>query len=199
MAQGKAGKDIVILGGPNGAGKTTLAQVLVPKTLRIKEFVNADEIARGLSPFNAEGAAVAAGRAMLKRIRDLVDQEESFALETTLSGRTYVELFKRCRRRGWRIWLIYLWLESPEMAVDRVEKRVRQGGHGISKEIILRRYWAGLANLQSLYLPLAHMAKIYDNSDRGRTLISEQKPGGRLLVYDEKRWARIVTGSMRRR
>jgi predicted ABC-type ATPase len=126
-------KDIVIIGGPNGAGKTTAAQELVPLELGIREFVNADEIARGLSPFNAEHAAVAAGRLMIERMQALVRSGDSFAFETTCAGRAYAPWLRDCKARGWRVALLFLWLPTPETALDRVARRVRQGGlfHGM--------------------------------------------------------------------
>jgi predicted ABC-type ATPase len=120
--------DIVIIGGPNGAGKTTAAQVLLPQKLGIREFVNADEIARGLSPFNAEGVSVAAGRLMIARIRKLIRDRQSFAFETTCAGRGYVSVLEACRDQGWRVTLLFLWLPSPQTALDRVARRVREGG-----------------------------------------------------------------------
>ncbi|HMA71938.1 MAG TPA: zeta toxin family protein [Xanthobacteraceae bacterium] len=140
--------DIVIIGGPNGAGKTTTAQLLVPQDLEIREFVNADEIARGLSPFNPERAALVAGRLMLERIRELIKNRQSFAFETTCSGRTHIPILRRCKADGWRVTLVYLWLPSPEAALDRVARRVREGGHGIPDDVVVRRYWAGLSNLR---------------------------------------------------
>jgi predicted ABC-type ATPase len=108
-------RDIVILGGPNGAGKTTAAPFVVPRELGIREFVNADEIARGLSPFNAEGVAVAAGRLMIDRMRMLVREGQSFAFETTCSGRAHAGWLRACKADDWRITLVYLWLRSPQM------------------------------------------------------------------------------------
>jgi Zeta toxin len=119
-------ENIVIIGGPNGAGKTTAAQVVLPQQLDIREFVNADEIARGLSPFNPEGAALAAGRLMIERVRNLVQNRRSFALETTCAGRGHVNLLRRCKVEGWRVTLVYLWLPSVEAALDRVARRVRE-------------------------------------------------------------------------
>ncbi len=183
--------EIVIIGGPNGAGKTTAAQLLVPQGLEISEFVNADEIARGLSPFNPEHAALIAGRLMLERIRELIKNRQSFAFETTCAGRTYLPMLRRCKADDWRLTLVYLWLPSPRAALDRVARRVREGGHGIPDDVVVRRYWAGLANLQLLYLPLAEVAVIYDNSDGQRTLIAERLPKGSLVVHDANRWAMI--------
>ncbi len=183
--------EIVIIGGPNGAGKTTAAQLLVPQGLEISEFVNADEIARGLSPFNLEHAALAAGRLMLERIRELIKYRQSFAFETTCAGRTQLPTLRKCKADDWRLTLVYLWLPSPQAALDRVARRVREGGHGIPDDVVVRRYWAGLANLRLLYLPLADVAVIYDNSDGQRTLIAERLPEGSLVVHDANRWAMI--------
>lgn len=163
----------------------------MPRKLDIREFVNADEIARGLSPFNADEAAVAAGRLMILRMRSLVREEENFAFETTGSGRNHAIFLRRCRADGWRITLLYLWLPSPRIALDRVARRVQQGGHGVSPDVVVRRYWAGLANLRQLYLPLADVAAIYDNSDEGRVLIAERTPESSLVVHDPTRWATI--------
>jgi predicted ABC-type ATPase len=113
-------KDVVIIGGPNGAGKSS-----VPQRLDIHEFVNADEIARGLSPFNPTGPAIAAGRLMLERIQGLVQNGESFAFETTCSGRAHGHWLRECKARGWRVTLVFLWLPTPQAALDRVAKRVR--------------------------------------------------------------------------
>jgi predicted ABC-type ATPase len=184
-------KDIVIIGGPNGAGKTTAAPAVVPRELGIREFVNADEIARGLSPFNFEGAAVAAGRLMLQRMHALVRGSESFAFETTCSGRAHASWLRECKADGWRLTLLYLWLPSPQSALDRVARRVREGGHGVPAHVVIRRYKTGLSNMRHLYLPLADVAAIYDNSDEGRTLIAERTPGVPLVVHDASRWATI--------
>jgi len=184
-------KDIVILGGPNGAGKTTAAPFVVPRELGIREFVNADEIARGLSPFNAEGAALAAGRLMIDRMRMLVREGQSFAFETTCSGRAHAGWLRACKTDGWRITLVYLWLRSPQMALDRVARRVRQGGHHIPDDVVVRRYHLGLVNMRRLYFPLADAAGIYDNSDYERTLIVRRSPEAGLVVYDAGLWAMI--------
>jgi len=181
--------EIVIIGGPNGAGKTTAAQLMVPQSLEIREFVNADEIARGLSPFDPDHAALAAGRLMLARIREPVKNRQSFAFETTCAGRTHLPMLRQCKASGWRVTLVYLWLPSPQAALDRVARRVREGGHDIPSDVVVRRYWAGLSNLPLLYLPLADVAVIYDNSDGRRTLIAERLENGSLVVHDAERWA----------
>jgi predicted ABC-type ATPase len=188
-------KELVILGGPNGAGKTTAAQVVVPRKLSIPEFINVDEIARGLSPFNPDGAAVAAGRLMLKRMRTLASGQQSFAIETTCSGKGHLKFLQSCRNRGWRITPVFLWLPSPEMAIARVERRVSAGGHGVPSDVIVRRYWAGLRNMRAFYLPLADVAAIYDNAGEEPVLIAERVPKSDLVVYDGVRWHQIEKAS----
>lgn len=186
-------KDLLILGGPNGAGKTTTAARLLPHDLGIREFVNADEIARGISPFNPEATAIMAGRVMIERMRALVAAGESFAFETTCSGRAHAEFLRSCRGAGYRITLIYLWLNSPQMALARVARRVDRGGHSIPPDVVTRRYHAGIRNMRDLYLPLADVASIYDNSDgAGGTLIAQRTAEGHFVVRDPTRWALIA-------
>jgi predicted ABC-type ATPase len=185
------GKDIFILGGPNGAGKTTAAAVLLPQKLRIGAFLNADELARGISPDNVEAVAFRAGRLMIEKMRTLVRDGQSFAFETTCAGKSYIRLLKECQAAGWRISLTYLWVPSPEYSIARVARRVSQGGHHIPEEVIRRRYLAGLWNMRHLYLPLAYDATIYDNRDRALRLVARRAPGFPLNVIDEEIWARI--------
>lgn len=184
-------KDIFILGGPNGAGKTTAARVLLPSKLRADTYINADEIARRIAPRNPEGAAFAAGRVMLTRIEELIAAGTSFAFETTCAGRSYVPLLERCKRDGWKVSLIYLWIPSPEYSLARVERRVRQGGHSIPEEVIRRRYKAGLFNMRYLYLPLADDATIYDNRDNALKLIARREAPYSLQIWDGDTWAII--------
>ena len=127
-------KNLYIVSGCNGAGKTTASYTVLPEILECREFVNADEIARGLSPFNAEGVAIEAGRLMLQRIEELLKEDVTFAIETTLASRLYVNLVKRAQRQGYRVNLLYFWLSSPELAMRRVAERVSKGGHDISEE-----------------------------------------------------------------
>jgi predicted ABC-type ATPase len=184
-------KEIVLLGGPNGAGKTTAARVLLPEFFDLYPFLNADDIARGIAPGNVESAALAAGRQLIERMRALVRDGQSFALESTCSGRSYLRLLQQCKRDGWRITLLFFWLPTPEMAIARVAKRVSQGGHNIPTEVVQRRYYAGVWNMRNLYLPLAEEAEIYDNTDSRRILIAEKREGLALFVHDPERWARI--------
>ncbi|HEY4921918.1 MAG TPA: hypothetical protein VII40_17580 [Xanthobacteraceae bacterium] len=181
-------KDVVVIGGPNGAGKTTAAPDLLPASFSIREFVNADEIARGISPFNPAGSAVLAGRLMLDRMRALAETGESFAFETTCAGRGHTRFLKSCRTAGYRSMLIFLWLPSARDALARVARRVKEGGHWIADEVVARRYAAGLYNMRHLYLPLVDSALIYDNSDHGRGLIAAREAGDSLVIHDEARW-----------
>ncbi len=187
-------KEIVILGGPNGAGKTTAARKLLPKFPNIREFLNADEFARAINPKHPELADFAAGRKMLARMRQLITLNQSFGLESTLSGRSYLNPLKQCKVAGWRITLLYLWLPSPEAAIKRVAQRVREGGHGLPPDIVRRRYAGGLANFLNLYLPLADELEVYDNSVK-RVRIAKRAEGGILLILDSKRWSKLKRAS----
>jgi predicted ABC-type ATPase len=184
-------KELIVIGGPNGAGKTTAAADLLPRYLHLSEFVNADEIARGLSPFNPDGAAVAAGRIMLDRIRSLIETGNSFALETTCAGRGHLQTLKTARLASFRLTLLFLWLPSVEMALARVARRVAAGGHNIPKDVVRRRYTAGIRNMRQLYLPVVDTALIYDNADNGGVVIAERRPGQRLVIHDAARWRLI--------
>ena len=183
-------KNVVMLGGPNGAGKTTMAFRLLPK-LGVREFVNADEIARGLSPLNPESSALSAGRLMIERMQMLIHVRENFAFETTCSGRSHVHLLEQCRAVGYQLTLVFLWLQSAQTAIERVGRRIREGGHRIPQDVIIRRYKAGLRNMRHIYLPLVDTALIFNNSDDSGELIAERQEGGPLLVYDAPRWNEI--------
>lgn len=141
---------LYIIAGCNGAGKTTASLTMLPQILKCKEFVNADSIAAGLSPFNVESVAFEAGRIMLERINQLLEENEDFAFETTLATRSYVSFIKKARTKGYKIILLYFWLASPDFAKQRVAKRVRQGGHNIPDEIVERRYYRGISSLFTL-------------------------------------------------
>ena len=158
-------KEVIIISGPNGSGKTTISPYLLRDRYEIKEYVNADAIALGLSAFDPDKAAFEAGRIMLKRLDFLAKQKASFAFETTLSSRSYARWIKDLRRDGYKIHLLYLWLQSPELALERVKERVRLGGHNVEKEVIYRRYYNGIKNFFELYQQLANTWAVYDNSN----------------------------------
>lgn len=155
---------LYIIAGCNGAGKTTASYTVLPEMLGCREFVNADEIAKGLSPFNPESVAIEAGRLMLQRMNDLLSEGADFAFETTLATRSYVKFIERVQAKGYFVTLVYFWLPTPEQAIERVATRVREGGHSIKPDVIRRRYASGLRNLMTLYTPICDFWTIYDNS-----------------------------------
>ena len=189
-------KDLIVLGGPNGAGKSTAATMLLPAVLGIQEFVNADAIAKGLSPFNPKGAAFAAGRLMVARVRQLLKNGESFAFETTCAGLSHLQLLRRCRVAGYRNTLLFLWLPSPEAALARVARRVRAGGHDVDKDIVIRRYAAGLRNMRQMYLPIVDVGLVYDNSDGAGALVARFESGQPVAILDPMIW-RLIEDSTR--
>ena len=157
--------NLYILAGPNGAGKTTAAYTLLPEVLGILEFVNADEIARGLSPFNAEAVSFEAGRIMLQRIDALIGKGVDLAFETTLSTRSYMQTIRRAKQAGYTTNLFYFWLPSADVAKERVSMRVSQGGHGIPPDVIERRYKWSVLNLTKLYTPICDYFVIFNNAE----------------------------------
>jgi predicted ABC-type ATPase len=165
--------NLYIIAGCNGAGKTTASYTMLPDMLNCHEFVNADEIAKGLSPFQPEKAAIDAGRVMLHRIKDLTNRNLDFALETTLASRTYVKFIKTAKEKGYFVTLIFFWLNTPELALKRVSTRVKEGGHNIPEEVIYRRYKSGVRNLNKLYLEISDFWMIIDNSFPPYALVAE--------------------------
>lgn len=154
-----------IISGCNGAGKTTASFSILPEMLNCTEFVNADEIAKGLSPFNPESVAIQAGKIMLARIHELIEQGADFAFETTLATKSHYNLIQEVHERGFFVTLLYFWLSSPDQAVIRVAQRVSEGGHNIPENVIRRRYRAGIRNLFRIYLPVCDYWTIYDSTD----------------------------------
>lgn len=164
---------IIIIAGPNGAGKTTFAGEFLPNEAGCPTFVNADLIAAGLAPFEPERAAFRAGRLMLEEIFHHARRGESFAFETTLSGRGYAGLIPGWQVQDYVVKLFFLRLASPELAIARVRKRVREGGHNVPEPIIRRRFEAGLQNFDKLYKPVVNEWALYDNSGGEPLLIEE--------------------------
>ncbi len=180
--------NLYIIAGCNGAGKTTASFTVLPEMLGCREFVNADEIAKGLSPFNPEGVAIQAGRLMIDRILHLLKEGETFAFETTLATRSYVNLIRRAQKRGYFVTLLFFALSTPEQAVARVAKRVSQGGHNIPTDVVLRRYDAGLNNLFGLYMPVVDYWVLYDNSYCPAVKVACGWRDGRADVVDTDRY-----------
>ncbi len=161
---------LYIIAGCNGAGKTTASYSVLPDLLECREFVNADEIAKGLSPFNPASVAIEAGKLMLQRIDLLLSQEKTFAIETTLATRSYASLVRRAHKRGYNVVLLFFWLPSPEMAVARVAKRVSEGGHDIPTETIYRRYWLGLQNFFNIFIPIVDSWMFFNNGNKSHLI-----------------------------
>ncbi len=164
-------KKIIIIAGPNGAGKTTFARSFLPEEAQCPRFINADLIAAGLSPFAPEAAAIKAGRLMLKEIADCARRGESFAFETTLSGRGYLAHIQRWRAQGYHVSLFFLALPDADVAVARVAERVRQGGHQVPEDVIRRRFDAGLRHFERLYKPAVNAWAKYDSVGESPSLL----------------------------
>jgi predicted ABC-type ATPase len=178
-------KNIYIIAGCNGAGKTTASFTILPEILDCKEFVNADEIAKGLSPFQPEKVAFEAGRIMLERIETLLKSNENFAFETTLSTKTYKQKLLQAKANGFKVKLLFFWLPTIEMAINRVAIRVSEGGHNIPTEVIARRYSRGIENLFKIYIPLCDDWAVFDNSDETPELIAEGVNSEIIIAKDE--------------
>lgn len=155
---------IIIIAGPNGAGKTTFAREFLPNEASCPIFVDADLIAAGISPFAPDLAARRAGRLMIEEIRLHVQRGDSFAFETTLAGRFYAALIPQWKANHYQVHLVFLRLDSPELAIERVAVRVTQGGHNVSEGVIRRRFAHGWRNFSELYRPLVDSWQLYDNS-----------------------------------
>jgi len=175
--------NLYIIAGPNGAGKTTFAKEFLPNYVKCREFVNADLIAGGLSPFAPERAAIQAGRIMLKQIYSLGNRLEDFGFETTLSGKMHFKLLTNLKDKGYRIHLYFLWIPSVDLALERIAGRVRNGGHQVPEGVVRRRFNKGLINLFNLYRPILDFWAIYDNSEFFPKIIAFEK-SGLLQVVD---------------
>lgn len=183
--------NLYIIAGPNGAGKTTASYTLLPDMLECKEFVNADEIAKGLSPFQADKVAIEAGRIMLKRINELLEQRVDFSFETTLSTRSFINTIKKAKEKSYQVTLIYFWLETPELAIERVKERVKEGGHNIPNDVIKRRFTSGLKNLFELYLPVSDLWIIINNSTRPYQTIAEGSLNHTKSIFNNTIWEQL--------
>ena len=183
-------KNLYIIAGCNGAGKTTASFTILPEKLECLEFVNADEIARGLSPFQPEKVAIEAGRAMLGRVENLLNENSNFAFETTLATKSYKNTILRAQENGYNVTLLFFWLRTVELAKERVRIRVAEGGHNIEEDVIERRYLNGIRNLFDIYLPIANETLIFDNSEGKHEFIAK-KINGELSILDNNKFNQI--------
>lgn len=188
MEHQKKKMNLYVIAGCNGAGKTTASFTVLPEMLKCREFVNADEIAAGISPFNPEGVAIQAGRLMIDRIIQLLKDGETFAFETTLATRSYVKLIQQAKKRGYFVTLLFFSLSTSEQAQRRVAQRVSMGGHNIPSDVIVRRYEAGLQNLFQLYMPVCDYWTLYDNSNCPAIRIASGFGSEKIEILDKERY-----------
>jgi len=186
-------KNLYIIAGCNGAGKTTASYSILPEILNCKEFVNADEIAKGLSPFQPETVSFEAGRIMLNRIDELLQKEVDFAFETTLSAKSYISIVKKAQSQGYFVTLIFFWLNSIELAKQRVKVRVTEGGHNIPEDVIERRYIRGIKNFFEIYLQKCNNVMLFDNSNKLPILVAEKEINEEIQITNENLFDEIKT------
>ncbi len=184
-------KNLYIIAGCNGAGKTTASFTILPEILNCKEFVNADEIAKGLSPFQPEKVSFEAGRIMLKRINELLESDENFAFETTLATKSYKSKILAAKTKEYNVTLLFFWLQNVDLAIERVRTRVLEGGHNIELEVIKRRYINGIKNLFEIYLPIVDEAMIFDNSEGKHKLIAEKTLDSEIDIFDDNKFDKL--------
>ena len=182
---------LYIISGCNGAGKTTASYSLLPEMLDCKEFVNSDEFAKGLSPFDPSKASIQASRFMLMKIRYLLKKQQDFAVETTLATRTLLKTAKMAQSAGYTVTLLYFWLNSPELAIERVRARVEAGGHNIPEDTIRRRYSTGIYYFFNLYAPISERWILADNSQIPFRVIAEGSKSEILTIKDEETFKKI--------
>lgn len=187
--------NLYIIAGCNGAGKTTASYTILPEMLNCKEFVNADSIAAGLSPFNYESVAFEAGRIMLQRIHQLMEEKVDFAFETTLAAKNYIQHIRTAKTLGYEITLLYFWLNSPELAKQRVASRVKKGGHNVADEIIERRYYRGINNLFNLYFSVCENWMIIDNGDAVPDIVAYKLSSEEKVILNNDIWEMLLNQS----
>lgn len=178
-------KRLYIIAGCNGAGKTTASKRFLPSILNCRQWVNADEIAYGLSPLDPMSVAQQAGRLMLERIQELLNSDETFAIETTLSTRSYRNLVLQAQSRGYEVWLYFFYLPSPQVAINRVAHRVMNGGHYVPDDIVTRRYYRGLENLKEIFMPIVDQWIIYRYDDNAYCQLASGTRGETFDLMDD--------------
>jgi predicted ABC-type ATPase len=185
-----AGRNVYVVAGPNGSGKTTFASTFLPEYARCMRFINADLIAKGLSPFDPERAAFQAGKIVLNQIQEYSRAGMDFGFETTLSGLTYRKLFRHLKDIGYSLHIYYLWIPSVGLAVMRIKERFRSGGHWVPERDVRRCYTRSLKNVYSVYGPLADTWEIFNNAGITPQLIATMNVGD-ITVVDEGLYDKI--------
>ena len=183
--------NIFIIAGCNGPGKATASFTILPEMLNCNEFVNADEIAKGLSPFRPETVSFQAGRIMLQRINELLEERVDFAFETTLTTLSYLQTIERAREVGYSLILIYFWLNDVNLAIERVKSRILEGGHSIPEEIIIRRYFRGVHNLITRFTDICHYWIVIDNSTIPFTFVAEGGEKQVISIHNQSVWQKM--------
>ena len=184
-------KNVYISAGPNGSGKTTFAKKFLPDYAKCPNFVNADLIAQGLSPFSPRAAALKAGRLVLEQIRNLAEKNVDFAFETTLAGKSYLPFLKELKKECYSINIFFLWIPNPELALRRIKDRVTSGGHDVPAVDVTRRFHRGLYNFLKLYKPLADTWLLFNNEDVTHRLISKER-NGKSEIIDKDSFEKII-------
>lgn len=182
---------LYIISGCNGSGKTTASYSMLPELLNCRQYVNSDEFAKGLSPFDPSAVSVLASRLMLLKVRYLMTRREDFAIETTLATRSLKRLATEARKLGYETTVLYFWLNSPDLAVERVKARVKAGGHFIPEETIRRRYEVGLQYFFNEYVPIADRWILADNSEIPFKVVAEGSRNGGEIIKDEAKYQYI--------
>ena len=190
---------LYIVSGCNGAGKTTASYTMLPEMLECSEFVNSDEFAKGLSPFRPERASIQASRYMIMKIRYLLKKKSDFAIETTLATRTLLKTVRMAQNAGYTVTVLYFWLNSPELAIERVQARVEAGGHNIPEETIRRRYQVGIDYFFHYYSPICERWILADNSQIPFRVIAEGSKSDLITIKDEETYEKIRSIALERR
>ncbi len=183
---------LYIISGCNGAGKTTASYSLLPEMLDCSEFVNSDEFAKSLSPFHPENASIQASRYMLLKIRYLLKKRSDFAVETTLATRTLLKTVRMAQAAGYSVTLLYFWLNSPDLAIERVKARVEAGGHNIPEETVKRRYHVGIDYFFHYYSPISDRWILADNSQAPFRVVAEGSKEDVVNIRDEETYRKIL-------
>ncbi|UCB57043.1 MAG: zeta toxin family protein [Candidatus Omnitrophota bacterium] len=183
-------RNAYIIAGPNGSGKTTFAKKFLPDYVKCPNFVNADLIAQGLSPFSPQAVAIKAGKLVLQQIHEFANSRVNFAFESTLAGKSYVNLFKELKRKGYKLHLFFLWIPNAELAIFRIKDRVAEGGHNVPVQDVRRRFKRSICNFFKLYQPLLNSWMLFNNAGSIPALIAKTK-NGQIIITDQQLFEQI--------